>query len=81
MKICYVYQTAIGPFYIAENCGRYHAVFAGESIGSCTCADQVAAVLAYGYKFSFLGAEPGELDTSDLGIPLDLSNWKRFPSV
>ena len=81
MKNCYVYQTSIGPFYIAEYRDRYHAVFRGESIGSCTGADQIAAVLAYGYKFPFFSAEPGEIDTSKLGIPPDLSGWKYLPSV
>jgi len=45
MKNCYEFQTSVGPFYIAEYQGRYHAVFEGESIGSCTGADQIAAVL------------------------------------
>jgi hypothetical protein len=81
MKNCYEYKTSIGPFYIAEYQGRYHAVFAGESLGSCTGADQIAAVLGYGYKFNFLCAELDELDTSNLGISPDLSDWKRLPSV
>jgi len=81
MKNCYEFQTSVGPFYIAEYQGRYHAVFEGESIGSCTGADQIAAVLGYGYKFNFICVELDELDTTKLGISPSLSDWKPLPLV
>jgi len=77
MNKCYEYQTSIGPFYIVKHQSRYHAVYTGISIGSCTHADEVAAVLGYGYKFNLFGAELGEIDTSNIGIPTDLSDWRR----
>jgi len=77
MEKCYAFQTIIGPFSIVNQQGRHHAVYAGISILSCIQAGEVAAVLGYGYKFSILGAEFGEIDTSNLGIPTDLSDWTR----
>jgi len=74
---CYEYRTSIGIFCIVKHQGCYHAVFSGISIYSCCSAAEVAAVLSHGYKFSLLGAELGEIDTSDLRIPIDLSDWVR----
>ena len=75
MHKCYEYQTPIGPFYIVEQQGRYHAIYSDISIGSCIHANEVAAVLGYGYKFTKPGMDSSEIDTSKLGIPTDLSNW------
>ena len=75
MNKCYEYQTLIGHFYIVKHEDRYHAVYAGTSILSCTRPEEIAAVLGYGYKFNLLGAEICEIDTSNLGIPTDISNW------
>jgi hypothetical protein len=75
MRKCYEYQTSKGRFYIVRHENRYHAVYSGVSICNCNCAAEVAAVLSYGYKFKLLGTESSEIDTSDLGIPVDLSDW------
>ena len=77
MEKCYMYQTSIGPFYIVEHQNRYYAVYAGVSIGKCSRADELAAVLGYGYKFVLVNASPDEIDTSNLGIPSELSDWTR----
>ena len=77
MEKCYEYQTKIGSFYIVKNLSGYHAVYAGMSIWNCNSANEVASILSDGFKFNFLGAELGEIDTSNLGIPQNLSNWTR----
>jgi hypothetical protein len=74
---CYEYHTSVGTFSIVQHQSCYHAVFSGISIYSCYSAAEVAAVLSNGYKFSLPGAELGEIDTSDLRIPIDLSGWIR----
>lgn len=73
----YEYRTAIGTFYIVQYQECYHVFYAGFSIGSCNRPEELAAVLGYGYKFSLLGPGMGEIDTSNLGIPVNLSDWGR----
>ena len=68
MEKCYEYQTKMGPFYIVKNLCCYYAVYAGTSIWSSTRAEEIAAVLGNGYKFSFLGSELGEIDTTNLRL-------------
>jgi hypothetical protein len=75
MNKCFEYHTSIGPFYIVNRHGRYHAVHEGASIASCLRADELAAVLGYGYRFKLREAEGDEIDTSGLGIPPNLSDW------
>jgi hypothetical protein len=75
MQKVYEYRTTIGPFYIVKQGDCYHAIYAGISLFRCCRADEIAAVLGYGYKFNRFGSEIGETDTFDLGIPTDLSDW------
>lgn len=75
MNRCYEYQTSIGPFYIVKRQNIYHAVFAGISIESHPSADKLAAVLSNGYRFNLFGPGLGEIDTADLGIPTNISDW------
>ena len=77
MERFYSHQTSVGPFFIVKRAERYHAVYFDISILSCYRAEEVAAVLGYGYKFSLIGTQLGEIDTSKLGIPPDLSDWTR----
>jgi len=77
----YEFQTSVGPFHIVKHQSRYHAVYAGIIICSCYRAEEIAAVLGYGYKFSFLGSGLGEIDTTNLRIPTDLSDWTSCYSM
>jgi len=73
MKLLYCWPTRIGPFYIAEQAGRFHPVFDDESLGSYERPEQAAEDLAGGHTFSISSG----VDTSTLGIPTDLSDWRR----
>lgn len=66
------YITRIGTFFIEQRADRFHVVFDGESLGGYTGPEQAAASVAGGHTFS---AGAG-IDTSLLGIPEDLSEWK-----
>ena len=75
MNKCFEYHTPIGPFYIVGRQNGYHAVYEGNSIAICSRADELAAVLGYGYRFKLRETASDEIDTSDLGIPPNLSDW------
>lgn len=77
MNKCFEYHTSIGPFHIVRQQDCYHAVYAGTSIASCERADELAAILGYGYRFKLreTDAEGEEIDTSNLGIPPNISDW------
>jgi hypothetical protein len=42
MKLLYVFNTRIGPFYIGEQGGRFHPIYDDESLGSYSQAWQAA---------------------------------------
>jgi hypothetical protein len=42
MRNLFVWNTRIGPFYIAEMDGRFHPVYDGESLGSYERPEQAA---------------------------------------
>ncbi len=68
------FETAVGVFYIARSGdGRFHPVFRDESLGSYARDRQAADDLAGGYTFSAPGVE-----TDQLGLPADLSEWERI---
>jgi hypothetical protein len=73
MKLLYVFNTRIGPFYIGERDGRFHPIYHDESLGSYAQAWQAAEDLAGGHTFSLSSA----IDTARLGIPADLGEWER----
>jgi hypothetical protein len=74
MRKLYVWNTRIGPFYIAEYEGRFHPVYRDESLGSYATPQQATDDLAGGHTFSVRDGT----DTSTLGIPYDLSEWERL---
>jgi hypothetical protein len=74
MNKLYVWQTHVGPFYIAEDNGRYHPVFDDEPLGSYGAAEQAAEDLAGGHTLSISSG----LDTAALGIPDDISQWEPY---
>ncbi len=74
MKNLYVYKTSAGSFYIAEQNGRFHPVYEGESLGSYASAQKAAEDLAGGHTFS----PSSGIDSGTLGIPTDLSRWQSL---
>lgn len=75
MNLLYEFVTDAGSFYIGQsNDGRFHPIFDGDSLGSYAEAWQAAEDLAGGHTFS-AGAD---IDTDSLGIPHDLSEWRRL---
>lgn len=73
MRNLFIWDTRIGPFYIAESDGRFHPVYQDESLGSYATPEQAAEDLARGHTFSVSGGT----DTARLGIPEDVSEWRR----
>lgn len=73
MKLLYVFQTRLGPFYIGEKDGRFHPVFEDNNLGSYARPEQAAEDLAGGHTFSISSG----VDTASLGIPGDIGKWKR----
>lgn len=73
MRNLFVWNTRIGPFYIAVYEGHYHPVFEDESLGSYVTPQQAAEDLAGGHTFSISSG----IDTATLGIPEDVTEWER----
>jgi hypothetical protein len=74
MRKLLVWNTSVGPFYIAESRdGRFHPVFNDQSLGSYVSIRQAVDDLAGGHTFSIRGG----VDTSTLGIPADPADWHR----
>lgn len=69
----YVFQTRIGPFFIAYSRGRYTALFENEPLGSFATEQEAARHLAM--RDGFLVA--GGVSTATLGIPPSLQFWER----
>jgi hypothetical protein len=76
MKKLYYCETRIGQFYIAEHNGRFHPLFDDESLGSYVSVKQAIEDLAGGYTFSISSG----IDTSELGIPDEVAEWKKINS-
>jgi hypothetical protein len=74
MRKLYVHKTAAGPFYIAEQDGRFHPVFRNESLGSYATTQQAVDDLIAG---DILNSVDG-LDTASLGIPNLVQEWARL---
>jgi hypothetical protein len=69
----HVYQSRIGPFFIAYSNGRYRVVFENEFLWSYDTVEQAAQHLAGKHRFLVTGG----VDTASLGIP---ANIKRRES-
>jgi hypothetical protein len=74
MRKLYVWNTRIGPFYIAESKGLFHVIYEDESLSGDYLRPQHAAEdVAGGHTSSIAGG----IDTATLGIPEDVSEWQR----
>jgi hypothetical protein len=80
MKLLLSYNTKAGTFYIGQSDdGRFHLIYNGEKLGSYADARQATEDLATNSTDSVLHSVTGKvLDTSQLGIPEDPSEWSRI---
>lgn len=74
MRKQYYFDTKAGTFYIAEMDGRFHVTFNEVSLGNYPSAEHAALDIAGGYSFS----PPTGLDTSKLGLPHRLGEWRKL---
>lgn len=77
MRKILVWETRIGPFYIAEHRGRFHPVFGDQSLGSYATIAQAVEDLSGGHTFSVRGG----VNTAALGIPDDPGEWQRIGNL
>jgi len=79
MKLLRQYDTSMGTFYIGQSDdGRFHPIFDNEDLGSYSEVWQASEDLANDATFSVQHPKTGELlDTSELGIPEDPTEWDR----
>jgi hypothetical protein len=73
MRLLYVFNTRVGPFYIGQQDGRFHPIYDDESLGSYAHAWQAADDLAGGHTFS-VGSG---IDTARLGISANIGDWEK----
>jgi hypothetical protein len=73
MRKLYVWNTRVGPFYIAESEGHFHVIYDDASLGSYVRPEQAAEDVAGGHTFSISSG----IDTATLGIPENLSEWQH----
>jgi len=76
MRNLFFWKTSMGTFYIAEQDGRFHPAYQGESLGSYAHSRQAAEDLAGGHTSSISRG----IDTATLGIPDDLNDWQQVQS-
>ena len=74
MEKLYAWHTRIGPFYIAESGGRFHAFYQDDDLGSYASPGSALAEVAGGHTFSIAGG----INTANLGIPENLNEWSRL---
>jgi hypothetical protein len=69
----YMYQTPIGPFFIAYSRGLYRLLFENESLGSYGTIEQAAQDIGGRERFLVTGG----VDTKSLSIPANLDFWEN----
>lgn len=72
----YFFNTRVGLFSIVWKANRWHVMFEDESLGAYHSPASAADDLAGGHCFS----TSGNIDTSRIGIPADISEWTRSPA-
>ncbi|HXE09715.1 MAG TPA: hypothetical protein VN612_17555 [Acidobacteriaceae bacterium] len=73
----YVFQTRVGPFFIAYSCGHFRLVHDNEIIGSFGSAEEAARYLAFRRGFLL----PSGIDAAILAIPANLARWENCLQV
>ena len=68
----YVFQTQVGPFFIAYSRGRYRIVHEDEIVGSFETPEDAARHMAFRNGFAVTGG----VNTALLGIPANLRRWE-----
>jgi hypothetical protein len=73
MKRLYCFNSREGVIYIVTNGTRFLPEFEGDYYGSYDSIPQLISELRAGNTLYF----PGDLDTSQMDLPADLSAWQR----
>ena len=68
----YVFQTTVGPFFIAYSRGHYRVVHEDEVLGSFGTPEEAARYMAFRNGFAVTGG----INTAVLGIPANLRHWE-----
>jgi len=76
MNNCYVFQTSVGPIFIAKFPSHYQVVFKNKKIGSFDSASQAAEVLGDGHTLNLFDGAFRKSDIPELSIPSDLAEWE-----
>lgn len=71
--VAYVHPTKWGKFAIVARAGRWHVMFEEEDLGSYHSPIAAHDDLIGDHCFS----NSAGLDTSEIGLPLDLADWHR----
>ena len=74
MKKAWSYVTPVGDFTIVEETGLFIPYFRGVALGFYTNPQFAADDLSDGHATP----HPSGIDTSALGIPHDLDEWRVF---
>ena len=73
----YVYQTGIGPFFIAASSGYFRVIFENQVLGNYGSPEMAAEHVAGRHRFFVAGG----FDTARLGLPSNLMKWERCVQV
>lgn len=75
LPVCklYVFETRIGPFFIAYSRGHFRLIHGEEILGSFASPEDAARHMAFRRGFAVTGG----VDTAILGIPANLARWER----
>lgn len=76
MKNCYVFQTKVGPIFIAKFPSHYQIIFDNKLIGSFDSPGEAAEALGNGQVLNPFEGAFRKLGTSNLEISSDLSEWE-----
>jgi len=68
----YVFDTTVGPFFIAYSKGCYRVVHHDETLGSFSSPEEAARHMAFRSGFAVTGG----INTALLGIPANLRHWQ-----
>lgn len=75
MAFAFIYRTRFGTFAIVPRGERWHAMLGKQDLGSYHRPEAALDDLVGGHTFSPSPA----VDTSEAGLPDDLSEWERQP--
>lgn len=75
MAFAFACRTRFGTFSIVPHGGRWLAMYGNENLGSYHRPEAALDDLVGGHTFT----PSNGVDTSEVGLPEDLSEWERRP--